>query len=344
MNKHKTAKLENPDRVQELNPEATLKRAGFKENMTLCDIGAGTGIFSFPAAQMSSNDIYALEASDSMLELLQERKTESKVENLQIRKVDSPVLPLADSICDMALLVTVLHEIEDKPMMLEEIRRVLKAKGKLLIIEFHKRSTPMGPPVGHRIAQEDAAELSGEKGFATVDEFSLGGNFYGIVLEKDKEGSMKELQYSITIQAPREKVWATLWEDESFRDWAGLIDEGTYMEGPMEEGKEVRFISSVNGYGVTSLIDELRLYEFISFRHSTDTKERGQQEREKEWTGGRESYSLTEKDGTTLLTVKTDVPQELIEIFNIRLPLALDRIRTLAESRNRASFKIAPMQ
>ena len=155
---------------------------------------------------------------------------------------------------------------------------------------------------------------------------------------------MKELQYSITIQAPREKVWATLWEDESFRDWAGLIDEGTYMEGPMEEGKEVRFISSVNGYGVTSLIDELRLYEFISFRHSTDTKERGQQEREKEWTGGRESYSLTEKDGTTLLTIKTDVPQELIEIFNIRLPLALERIRTLAESRNRASFKIAPMQ
>lgn len=330
MNKHKTAKLENPDRVHELNPEATLKRAGFKESMILCDIGAGTGIFSFPAAQMSSNDIYALEASDTMLDLLQERK----VKNLQIRKVDSPVLPLADSICDMALLVTVLHEIEDKPMMLKEIKRILKAKGKLLIIEFHKRSTPMGPPVGQRIAQEVMVELCSKEGFATVDEFSLGGNFYGIVLEKDKEGSMKELQYSTTIKAPREKVWATLWEDESFRDWAGLIDEGTYMEGQMAEGKQVRFISSVNGYGVTSLIDELRLYEFISFRHSADTKERGQQEREKEWTGGRESYSLTEKDGTTLLTVKTDVPQELIEIFGIRLPLALERIRALAERRN----------
>ncbi len=144
---------------------------------------------------------------------------------------------------------------------------------------------------------------------------------------------MKELHFSIEINAPKERVWATLWDDKSFRDWAGIIDEGTYMQGEMTEGNEIWFLSSVNGYGVTSLIEKLTPNEFVLFRHRADTKDIGQQEREKEWTGGKESYTLTEKNGVTALIVKTDVPQELKEMFNDRLPRALERIKALAEER-----------
>ena len=142
---------------------------------------------------------------------------------------------------------------------------------------------------------------------------------------------MKEIQFSIEIKASKERVWATLWEDITFRDWANIIDEGTYMKGVMKEGNEIQFISSVNGYGVTSLVEKLNRDEFVLLRHSADTKESGQQEREKEWTGGTESYSLTEKNGVTTLIVKTDVPQEQEETFNIRFPIALERVKTLAE-------------
>lgn len=99
----------------------------------------------------------------------------------------------------------------------------------------------------------------------------------------------------------------------------------------MKEGNEIQFISSVSGYGVTSLIEKLNPNEFVLFRHGADTKESGQQEREKEWAGGTESYSLTEKNGVTILIVKTDVPQEQEETFNIRFPRALEHIKTLAE-------------
>lgn len=142
---------------------------------------------------------------------------------------------------------------------------------------------------------------------------------------------MKEIQLSIEINGAKEKVWATLWDDSTFRDWASIIDEGTYLKGEMKEGNEIQFISSVNGYGVTSLIEKLRPNEFVLFRHSADTKESGQQERKKEWTGGTESYSLAEKNEVTTLTVKADIPQELVEIFNDRLPKALERIKILAE-------------
>jgi hypothetical protein len=146
-----------------------------------------------------------------------------------------------------------------------------------------------------------------------------------------KEENMKEIQFSIEINASKERVWATLWEDITFREWANIIDEGTYMKGVIKEGNEIQFISSVNGYGVTSLVEKLNRNEFVLFRHSADTKESGQQEREKEWTGGTESYSLTEKNGVTTLIVKSDVPQEQEEIFNIRIPRALERVKTLAE-------------
>lgn len=142
---------------------------------------------------------------------------------------------------------------------------------------------------------------------------------------------MKEIQFSIEINASKERVWATLWEDITFRDWANAIDEGTYMKGIMKEGNEIQFISSVNGYGVTSLIEKLQPNEYVLFRHSADTKESGQKEREKEWTGGTESYSLTEKNGVTTLIVKMDVPQEQEETFNIRFPRALDRVKALSE-------------
>jgi len=143
---------------------------------------------------------------------------------------------------------------------------------------------------------------------------------------------MKEFQYTIQINATKERVWTTLWDDLTFRDWANIIDEGTYMKGEMIEGNRIQYISSVNGYGVTSLIEKLIPNVFIQLRHCADTKESGAQEREKEWTGGTESYSLVEKNGVTTLIFITDFPEELEEILSVSFPKALERVRTLAES------------
>lgn len=151
------------------------------------------------------------------------------------------------------------------------------------------------------------------------------------ILRWIKELKMKKIKFSIEIKASKERIWSILWDDTTFRDWASIIDEGTYLEGEMKEGNQIQFISSVNGYGVTSLIEKLKLNEFIIFRHSVDTKESGQQEREKEWTGGMESYFLIEKDRTTTLIIKMDVPKEQEELFNTRIPEVLERIKFLAE-------------
>lgn len=180
---NKTNKFENPIRLAELDVKNSLIKAGFKENMILCDIGAGTGIFTFPATEISSNDIYALEISDSMLELLANRRVERNSKNLILKKVNSTIFPLDDNSCDMAIMVTVFHEVEAKELMIQEIKRILKQSGKLMIIEFHKRETPMGPPFDHRISEEYVEEISNSHGLKTINKFSLGDNFYSLIFE-----------------------------------------------------------------------------------------------------------------------------------------------------------------
>lgn len=142
---------------------------------------------------------------------------------------------------------------------------------------------------------------------------------------------MKQMQFTIEIRASKEKVWDTLWDDKTFRDWAGIIDPETHMVGDLVEGNEVQFLSVEGGYGVTSLVEKLTPHEYLLLRHSADTQDDGAREREKEWTGGAESYTLTEHDGVTTLAVAFDVPLEQEEYFKLNYPKALERVKELAE-------------
>jgi len=143
---------------------------------------------------------------------------------------------------------------------------------------------------------------------------------------------MKEMQFSVEINATKQKVWNTLWQDKTFRQWAGIIDPGTYMIGELKEGNEVQFISG-NGYGVTSLVKKLVVGESLLLQHRADTQGGGEREREEQWTGGEESYSLVGDDDSTVLTVTFGVPPELEEYFRENYPKALDKVRELAEEK-----------
>jgi len=143
--------------------------------------------------------------------------------------------------------------------------------------------------------------------------------------------TMKELQLSVHINAPKEKVWNALWEDQSFREWAGIIDPGTYTVGELIEGNEIQFISAENGYGVTSLVEKLIPNEYLLLRHSADTQDTGTREREKQWAGGSEQYSLAEEQGGTTLSVVFDVPAELEELLKVSYHKAFEKVKELAE-------------
>ncbi len=146
---------------------------------------------------------------------------------------------------------------------------------------------------------------------------------------------MNNLQHSIEINASKEKVWKVLWGDETLRDWANIIDEGTYMEGTLQEGGEVTFMSA-SGYGVASKIEKMIPNEYVSFLWTSDItvgKDGAIEKRDTQWTGGKENYGLQETNSKVTLSVTQDVPDELVEHFKTKYPEALERVKVLAETK-----------
>ncbi|MGE4273417.1 MAG: class I SAM-dependent methyltransferase [Desulfitobacterium sp.] len=186
MNKQQM-KLENPRRLEELNPQVTLERIGLKRSHVLCDIGAGSGIFTLPAAKMTEKVVYAVETNPEMLKIIEEKAKDEKVSNVEYIYVDNGRFDIKEKSVDLVLLVTVLHEIENKTVFMKEVERLLNDKGKIAVIEFHKHETPMGPPISHRISKEDVLSVLHEIDFEVQDDFELGENFYCLLFtRKDK--------------------------------------------------------------------------------------------------------------------------------------------------------------
>lgn len=184
MNHSKQTKLENPERLAELNPAQTLERIGIGRDETVCDIGAGSGIFSVAAAEMTNGTVFALEIDDAMLELIERKARSGGLENIQTVKVTGTRFSLDDQTADLALLVTVLHEIDGKSGFLSEIKRILKANGRLAVIEFHKEETPAGPPPSHRLGRAETEQIVAEAGFRKTGDFDLGQNMFCMVFSQ----------------------------------------------------------------------------------------------------------------------------------------------------------------
>jgi 2-polyprenyl-3-methyl-5-hydroxy-6-metoxy-1,4-benzoquinol methylase len=184
MNQSKQMRMENPIRLAELDPIGTLQRIGIGETDVICDVGAGSGIFTIPAARLTGGKVYGLEIDDEMLEVIEEKAKDQGLSNIDLVKVENDRFPLDNGIADLLFMVTVLHEIENKAAFLSETKRVLKENGKIMVIEFHKRETPFGPPVPHRLGREETQNIMEEAGLFLSDELILGDNFYCLIFKR----------------------------------------------------------------------------------------------------------------------------------------------------------------
>ena len=182
----KQTKYESPIRLAELKPVETLRKIGLQDNHIVCDIGAGSGIFTIPAANFTNNTVYALEINDEMLEIIQRKAQSEGITNIKPIKVKNDHFDMEKDSVDIVLMVTVLHEINNNSVILKEVNKILKDDGKFVIIEFHKRETPMGSPTAHRIDKIEVEVMLRNRDFTVLDNFDLGDNFYCLVCMKDK--------------------------------------------------------------------------------------------------------------------------------------------------------------
>ena len=182
-------KLDNEWRRQNLPPLPTLEKMGLSSTDIVADIGCGIGYFSISAAEMinSHNKVYALDTSEEMLTEVEKRASVADISNIVTIKTSEYNLKLPDGSITFALLVNVLHEIEDKMKFIREINRILKPEGKIAIIEWEKEKMEMGPPVDHRIGKDEVFSILNDFGFEISNQLKFAGMFDGLVAIKNKE-------------------------------------------------------------------------------------------------------------------------------------------------------------
>jgi ubiquinone/menaquinone biosynthesis C-methylase UbiE len=74
-----------------------------------------------------------------------------------------------------------VHELEDRGLFFRELRRLLKNKGKIAIIEWKKAPSPFGPPLEERISLPMMKQMLTKNKLRIHKTVKLGQYQYGIV-------------------------------------------------------------------------------------------------------------------------------------------------------------------
>jgi len=143
------------NRRMEVQPAGGIvARANVRRDEVCVDIGAGVGYISAPLSFLCQ----AVVAVDSQLEMLQALRSslsEYSRSNVYPVLASADVLPFSASSFDHAFLVNLFHEVLNKDRLVAEIERVVRAGGKVTVVDFQKKPTSFGPPVEERMTAEE---------------------------------------------------------------------------------------------------------------------------------------------------------------------------------------------
>ncbi len=139
---------------------------------------------------------------------------------------------------------------------------------------------------------------------------------------------MKKIEFKISINASREKVWNSLWEDKNYRAWTSAFTEGSHAESDWKEGSKIHF-NDGKGNGMYSIIETKIGQTQMTFKHLGEIKEG--KEIPSSWGESRESYFLTENNGKTDLKVELDTLPDWEGYMNETFPKALALLKEIAE-------------
>jgi ubiquinone/menaquinone biosynthesis C-methylase UbiE len=147
--------LENPKRDEWQLPHLVLMALALEPGEVVADIGAGAGYFTRRLAKHAGK-VYAVDIDEKLLA----RTRKGAPANVQIvlAAPDDPKLPPAS--VDTIFFCNVLHHIEQRPAYYARLDKALKPGGRIVMIDFHKKPLPVGPPEKMKLSEAEViAEL-----------------------------------------------------------------------------------------------------------------------------------------------------------------------------------------
>lgn len=166
--------LDDPARDAYQKPHDVMMALAVRPGELVADIGAGSGYFTLRLAHHvgAGGHVYAVDVSADMIRHLNGRIRDLGLANVSsiLAPPDDPLLPRP---VDRILFVNVWHHIDGRAAYLARLRRSLKPGGQIVMIDFHKRDLPVGPPVAMKIAREDLVAEMDRSGFQVAAEHTF---------------------------------------------------------------------------------------------------------------------------------------------------------------------------
>ncbi len=171
------------------DPHHLIEQFELQSGARVADFGAGSGELSFAVARAvgESGRVYAVEVQKQLLERLKNHARSSKIHNIEAIWGDierEHGTHLADHTVDAVVVSNVLFQVDDKPGLAKEARRILKPSGKLLVVDWTESFGGMGPDPKHVVSQSSARSLFEQHGFRFLKEINAGAHHYGLIFKK----------------------------------------------------------------------------------------------------------------------------------------------------------------
>jgi ubiquinone/menaquinone biosynthesis C-methylase UbiE len=183
--------FDDPTRDAWQRPDDVLRALQLEPEMSVADVGAGTGYFAVRLARaVPRGQVIATDLEPDMLRFLAERARREQLLNLRTALATPTASGLAPSSVDRILIVHVWHHLADREKYARGLAAALRPGGRLLIVDF-AADAQRGPPASMRLAPEAViAELEGAGLSASVSPIALPDQY--IVEGTLSEGTLPE--------------------------------------------------------------------------------------------------------------------------------------------------------
>lgn len=167
--------LEDPQRDAYQKPQEVLAALKIKPGEVIADIGAGSGYFTFPLARRvgERGRVFAVDVSPDMILHINRRIRDLKSINVVSVLADPDDPLLAAGSVDRFFFCDSWHHIENQSRYLAQIKKLLKPHGEVVMIDFHRKELPVGPPLAMKIAREDLIRQMDGNGFRLIREHTF---------------------------------------------------------------------------------------------------------------------------------------------------------------------------
>lgn len=171
------------------DPVKNLDACSIQAGMEIADLGAGSGFYTLAAAKalMNTGKVYAVDAQKDLLTKIKNAATRDGFYNVEVIWGDIEKeggSKLRDMSVDLVLLCNVLFQIEDKNVIVKEIKRILKPQGRVLVVDWSDSFAGLGPHSDMVVKKETVMDLFEGSGFHLDREVSAGAHHYGMIYKK----------------------------------------------------------------------------------------------------------------------------------------------------------------